>query len=135
MNANIYCLQDTHFIFENEEDILKKWGGRGVFSYKSSNARGMAILFDQNAKYVIKKSKCDNDGNYVALSIQCGFLEFSLISLYEPNNDHPDYFRDIEQILLEYDDPHKIVCGDWNLVQSMDLDTCNYLRLNNRDAT
>ena len=44
-NANIYCLQDTHFIFENEEDVLNEWGGRGVFSYKSSNARGFEDWF------------------------------------------------------------------------------------------
>ena len=92
-DANIYCLRDTHFVFEWEEEILKEWDGRGFFSYKASNARGVAILFDKNTNFVIKRVKSDTDGNYVALSIQFGFLEFSLIVLYGPNSDFPELFE------------------------------------------
>ena len=57
-----------------EEKILKEWDGRGFFSYKASNARGVAILFDKNTNFVIKRVTSDTDGNDVALSIQFGFL-------------------------------------------------------------
>ena len=52
--AHIYCLLDTHFTHLIEEDVLKEWGGRGLFAYKSSSARGVAILFDVSAKFVVK---------------------------------------------------------------------------------
>ena len=26
------------------------------------------------------------------------------------------------------------MCGDWNLLQDLDLDSCNYVRLNNKNA-
>ena len=79
--AHIYCLLDTHFTHSIEDDVLKEWDGIFFFAYKSSSARGVAILFNANT-FVVKKTKCDVNGNYVALSIQCAFLEFSLIALY-----------------------------------------------------
>ena len=81
------------------------------FTYKSSSARGVAILFNANT-FVVKKTKCDVNGNYVALSIHCAFLEFSLIALYVPNNNCPEFYRDVESVLLELDDPYQIIGGD-----------------------
>ena len=48
----IYCLQDTHFIEENEANIIDQWGNSNCsFSNYKSNTRGVAILFGKELDY------------------------------------------------------------------------------------
>ena len=45
MRQDIYCLQDTHFIKENEINVIDQWGNSNcIFSNFKSNARGVAIF-------------------------------------------------------------------------------------------
>ena len=67
MNHNIYCLQDTHFTLETENDIRTLWGYDCFFSSYSSNSRGVAILFKNNFEFSVSKVKGDSDGNYIIL--------------------------------------------------------------------
>ena len=133
-HANICCLQDTHFVPEIEYAVKLEWSGNCLFANKHSNARGVAVLFDKNCQCEVKKQICDKKGNYVALSLCIGRFEFSLIALYAPNDDCPSFFEEIENIILDLNDPLVILCGDWNLLQDLELDSCNYVRLNNKNA-
>ena len=51
---SIYCLQDVHWVERMEDQIRAEWGLEWVFfsSFKS-NARGVAILFNNNFEYKI----------------------------------------------------------------------------------
>ena len=133
-HASICCLQDTHFVPEIESVVKQEWDGTCFFANKCSNARGVAILFDVNIQCEVKKQICDKNGNFIALSICMGQLEFSLIALYAPNDDCPMFFQELENIILDLNDPLVIMCGDWNLLQDFDSDSCNYVRLNNKNA-
>ena len=133
-HANIYCLQDTHFVPDIESVVEHEWGGTCFFANKCSNARGVAILFDTNIQCEVKKQICDKNGNYIALSLHIGHFEFSLFALYAPNDDCPSFFEELENIMLELNDPFVIMCGDWNLLQDLGSDSCNYVRLNNKNA-
>ena len=44
LNYNIYCLQDTHFSSDFENDVRNLWGFQCYFSSFASNSRGVAIL-------------------------------------------------------------------------------------------
>lgn len=44
------------------------------------------------------------------------------------------FFADLQQIIIDFENRHAIVCGDWNLVQDSTLDTYNYLHVNNPRA-
>ena len=39
-----------------------------------------------------------------------------------------------KRYILEFDNPFTIMCGDWNFVQDFELDTHNYVRINNPQA-
>ena len=41
------------------------------------------------------------------------------------------FFVELQNKVAEFDNPHNIFCGDWNLVQDQVLDTFNYLHVNN----
>ena len=130
----ICCLQDTHFIVDDEANIKRFWGDNCFFSHKTSNARGVAILFGEGIQFNLNQIERSVEGNFVALDIEMYDYKITLISLYGPNHDNVNFYADIERIALEFNNPLTILCGDWNLVQDFDKDTCNYIHLNNPNA-
>lgn len=62
----ICCLQDTHFVVEEEAAIKRFWGDNCFFSHKASNARGVAILFGEGVQFHVKQVERSNQGNFVA---------------------------------------------------------------------
>ena len=57
-----------------------------------------------------------------------------MINIYGPTEDSPGFFLKIQEIIEEYDNEHVIMCGDFNLVQNQELDTYNYINVNNPNA-
>ena len=131
---SIYCLQDTHWVEDMENEISSNWNGKCFFSHKSSQARGVAILLNKNLDCVINNTKKDPNGNFLAIDIKIEDLNLTLISLYGPNEDSPSFFDKINNIIVSFDNPHSIICGDWNLTQNQCLDNYNYVKVNNPKA-
>ena len=129
--CNIYCLQDTHFTCENEKSIRSSWDYECYFSSFTSNARGTAILFNNNFEFNILKEKRDINGNYLVLDINVDKINFTLVSIYGPNDDNPQFYENIMSIVEEFGNENFIICGDFNLVLCPELDYCNYLHVNN----
>ena len=46
--AQIYCLQDTHFVPQLQSSIIQEWGGKCFFSFKNSQSRGVGVLIADN---------------------------------------------------------------------------------------
>ena len=131
---DVCCIQDTHFTPEIETEIRRKWGSECVFSHHTSSSRGVAILFKDTIPVKVKRCKIDDRGNFVILDLTLYDYDITLASLYGPNTDNPAFFADLQQIIIEFENPHVIICGDWNLVQDQTLDTHNYLHVNNPRA-
>ena len=60
---NILCLQDTHLIDKDLSSIKDIWGHEAILNGTRSNARGVAILLNNNFEYTILNIHRDNDGN------------------------------------------------------------------------
>ena len=86
------------------------------FSHHTSSSRGVAILFKGTIPVKIKNCKIDIGGNFVVLDLTLYEYDITLASLYGPNPDNPTFFADLQQIVIEFENPHVIICGDWNLV-------------------
>lgn len=123
---SIYCLQDVHFVKKYERIIQAEWGYQCVFSSYRSGSRGTAILFNNNFEFTLHRTKSDENGNFTVIDIETEKLRFTLVNLYGPNIDTPDFYREIEHIIEDFDNASVVICGDWNLVQSFSLDTSNY---------
>ncbi len=133
---NIYCLQDTHFTEDDETLIRSQWGHDCFISPGRSNARGVAILFSNDFEYKVLKKKQDADGNYIMLNIEIEKkFVVTLVNIYGPNVDNPEFYEDILIDTVDMDGDHVIMCGDWNLVQNFELDCCNYVAQNNVHAS
>ena len=128
---NIFCIQDTHFTPEIENIVRAEWGYECHFSSLSSNSRGVAILFNNNFEYKVIREKKERDGNFLALDLEIENNRLTLITLYGPNTDSPDFYDRIIETLGLFDNDSYIVCGDFNLVVDPEKDCHNYKNTNN----
>lgn len=67
LKYNLYCLQDTHFLKDNENEVRNLWGFQCYFSSFSSNSRGVAVLVNNNFDFKVLAEKGDIDRNFYYL--------------------------------------------------------------------
>ena len=60
--------------------------------------------------------------------------KITLVNLYGPNEDRPQFYSYIKQKIEELDNEMAIICGDWNLIIDPELDCENYKHVNNPKA-
>ena len=89
---HICCLQDTHFATNDKDNLRKEWGNECFFSCKSSNSRGVAILFGEGIEAEVLRVREDNEGNFIMLHIHLFDHDITLVSLYGPNIDSPEFY-------------------------------------------
>ena len=82
----------------------------------------------------LKKSKQDTHGNFIVVDLEIEGKRLTLVNLYGPNEDSPEFYIKLAEILEEYNNDTYILCGDFNLVQDQYLDTYNYVNINNPKA-
>ena len=132
---NIYCLQDTHFDKKLEKYVSAEWGYTCLFASYQSNARGVAVLFNNNFEFKIKKVDRDVNGNYIFILVTTMGKDILLVNIYGPNKDSPNFYVKINEKISQYEKHGLIVVGDWNLVMDPYLDYSNYKHVNNPKAT
>ncbi len=131
-NGNIFCLQDIHCKLDWELEFQLDWGSEALFASRTSNSRGVGILFKQNFQYKIHKVIKDvENGNFIIIDIEMNEQQVSLVNIYGPNQDDPNFFENIAAEIEELDNASVIIVGDWNLVLEQHIDTKNYRRENN----
>ena len=131
---SIYFLQDTHFQEKMETQVLSEWGYTGFFSSYASNARGVAILFNNNFEFKVKIAHRDTDGNCVMVLAQIKQNDFLFVNVYGPNRDDPEFYKDLNEKIKEFRVDRVIIGGDFNLVLDPSRDYCNYKNINNPKA-
>ena len=77
---SIYLLQDTHFDPKMENCIRAE----SYFASCNSNSRGVAILFNNNLEFLVKKVYKDILGNYIFVTVTIMDRDFLIVSLYDP---------------------------------------------------
>ena len=133
-NYSICCLQDTHLTDEDYRYIRSQWGFEVFLSPGNRDSRGVAILFRNNFEYKVIKEKKDTTGNMLILDIQIKEFIITLVCIYGPNTDSPNFYSELSQIISNSANDFTIICGDFNLVQDQCLDLYNYKNLNNPKA-
>ena len=124
---DIYCLQDTHFTEKDYTYVRSQWGYECYISPGRTDSRGVAVLFNNKIEYKVHSVQTDNVGNFILLRINIdNKFEITLVNIYGPNNDTPNFYSQLSAYLENYDTDFTIVCGDWNMIQDTNLDTYNY---------
>ena len=89
---------------------------------------------EKNLVYSIHKHISDPEGNYIISDLTVEESGFTLINLYGPNKDTPNFFDNIINIAERKGNAILILCGDFNTVQNEKLDYFNYKTINNKKS-
>ena len=131
---SVCLLQDTHFDPQKEDCIRAEWGYKAFFASYNTASRGVAILFNNNFEFDVKKVYKEVGVNYICVHVNMRKTDFLIISLYGPNRDDPEFFEVLEERINEIGCENVIIGGDWNLVLDFSLDYHNYKHCNNIKA-
>ena len=130
---DVIFLQDTHLTNYSIPFFNSLWRGKCYHSVKSSNSRGSTILIKASVSHeVISVTSCPA-GNFVILVCKIGLSIFALVNIYGPNEDDPNFFKNLDECIDLFPTDNIIIGGDFNFVIDYKKDS-NYLHDNNRNA-
>lgn len=134
-NCSIYFLQETHFTKKEEKYIRAQWGYESFFSSFSSQAKGVAILFNNNFEYKVHKVEEEEEarGSKLIIDVTIEDKRLTLINIYGPNRDDPHFYHSVIADMMSYENP-VVLGGDFNLVLDPEVDSVNYMHVNNPNA-
>ena len=92
------------------------------------------LQFYLNSDYKIQQKIIDNNGNFIILNLDIQNQHLTLINLYGPNVDNPEFFKKISSYIDDIGNTDIIICGDYNCVINPELDYYNYKGINNAKA-
>ena len=124
-------IQETHSSKEIEQIWRNEWGGEAIFSHGTNQARGIAVFMTKKLHSTVRNVFVGNDGRTILFDLEECDQTVSIMAIYAPNNDCPNYFINIGELLKERSE-HKIIIGDFNLTLDIDLDRKNTYCNNNR---
>ena len=130
-NINILCLQDTHLLPNDREELEKQLDCEVILHGVNTAARGVAILLKNNFEYKIKNCNKNTDGNLLLIDLQINDISLRIINVYAPNKDSPLFFQKINELVEECNESYVVVCGDLNLNLNPSMDSYNYVNNKN----
>ena len=98
---------------------MAKWGYKALFNCCSSNKAGACILFNNNFDLQINKTRSDPNGHFIICDTNTNGTSFTLCNLYAPNEDKPEFVRDISNYLQDFQRNEIIIEVDFNLVMDI----------------
>ena len=99
-----------------------EWGGKIFYSHGETNSRGAAILTKTRLQYKVNKIVKDKEGHFLAVDISLDNDSLTLCNIYAPNQDTPDFFIKVGDIMDQFQSPHRVIGGDFNLCFDVNLD-------------
>ncbi len=118
----IIMLQETHSSPNSEIQWRSEWEGEAYFSHGTSSARGSVVLFKPGINLEVHDFKADDCGRFVVLDITINDLRFTLCNIYGPNEDKPEFFAKVIEIVESYPNDNRLLGGDFNFVLNLDVD-------------
>ena len=85
IRPDILCLQDTHWLSEDQKLIKPLWAGECLLSGSQTNSRGVAILINKTFEYKILSVERDSTGNQISVSLSLNEFTIKIINIYAPN--------------------------------------------------
>ena len=133
-NIDICLLQETHCSKELENKWSNEWGYTAFWSSHSGKSRGVGILFRNSFQYHLHNRYEDCEGRYIILDITINSTRLSIINIYGPNTDDPNFFDLVRTKIDMWPNNAIIMAGDYNVVQDYTMDTLNINQRNNPKA-
>lgn len=92
LSADIIFLQETHIKSTMQHRLKCNWIAQIYQSTFTSHARGVAILFRKNIPFQVTSVVNDPLGRYIMVSGTINSSSLTLLNIYGPNADEPNFF-------------------------------------------
>ena len=122
LNSDIMFLQETHLKNDAHSRLRSNWIGQIFHSTFSAKARGTAILICKGIPFKHKSSTIDRDGRFVIVTGEIHSPPMTLVNIYGPNFDNPQFFKKVFSLIPELSLTNLIIGGDFNCVIDPYLD-------------
>lgn len=116
LETDIILLQETHSDKTDEAFWKSQWGEFGWFASFSSNSRGVAILIRNSISVKVFSVFCDPNGRFLILNGKLNDVPVTLVNIYAPNKDDPDFLLEVFAEIDKFDNSSLIIGGDFNSV-------------------
>lgn len=124
--ADICLLQETHCVSSLESIWATEWGGRVMFSNRSSSSRGVAILFASDFLPPVQKVFQDPNGRFILIDIVLHAEIYTVGCFYAPTQDKPQdqaaFMDSVEAALDSMTNINLILGGDFNCILDPAID-------------
>ena len=114
LESDILLLQETHSDKKDEFLWKNQWGEQAWFSSFSSNSRGVAILIRKSILVKTLSVFYDPEGRFLILKAILNELHVTLVNIYSPNSDDPDFLLNVFAEIDKINSPILIIGGDYN---------------------
>ena len=112
---DIALLQETHLTDAEHAKLTRQWQGQIFYSSFTSQSRGVATLIGKNVPLQVDNIERDKQGRYLILKGSIAGESITLVNVYGPNYDCPQFFQ---SLFFTFTCPPRelIIGGDLNLV-------------------
>lgn len=125
-NFSIVLLQDTHLTVSSIPYFDSLWNGKAYHSCLTSRSRGASILINSNLQYSLIAEQASVCGNFQIVACKILNESYLLVSVYGPNEDNPAFYKNLSNIIDQFDVQYTIVAGDFNFVIDPNSDSLHY---------
>lgn len=123
LNCAIAMIQETHLSDREHMKLRREWVDQQYSSsFGNGRKRGVAILFNKSVYFCHEKTFADKEGRYVMVIGNIGGTKITLLNLYAPNEDSPDFFKSIASLIADKSEGAILVGGDFNCVLRASVD-------------
>lgn len=92
-NIDIALLQETHLTDAEHAKLTRQWQGQTFYSSFTSQSRGVAILIGRNVH--VDNVQKDKQGRYLILKGSIAGEPITLVNIYVPNYDCPQFYQSL----------------------------------------
>ena len=127
MQPDVIFLQETHAKRNIPSVLRANWLGQAYHANFGAKARGVAILFRKNVPFTHSTTIADTEGRYLILQGHLASTHVTLVNIYGPNFDSPEFFQKLFNRIPEVRSSHILIAGDANCVMDPVLDRSSSL--------
>ena len=128
--ADVVLFQETHCDNKVEEIWSNEFGNKIIFANGESNARGVAIALNKKVANDVTEIIRDINGRYLIISVKINGLLYCIANIYAPNEDNPEWFENIFNLIRSLNSVGIILGGDFNVVRDSTLDRFSNINYN-----
>ncbi|KAM7369499.1 hypothetical protein PAMP_000739 [Pampus punctatissimus] len=123
MHCSIAMIQETHLTEKEHLKLKREWVDQVYSSsFENRRKRGVAILLNRSVYFSHVKTIDDKEGRFVIVIGTIGGSKVTLVNLYAPNEDCPNFFKMIASLLADKAEGIILIGGDFNCILRQNVD-------------